>query len=1497
MPRKSIILVIFVFNNALHRPMIKLRTASRGIIGFILGLFLTLALLLQLPFFQRAMGGWVADALSDKVGAPVSVGSVQLGLNGRIVVQDLRVLDRQGRLLLTSNRVAARLNLWSLLKKQVRIGNAQLIGMEAHLVQERPDTATNFQFLVDAFSSRSDKPGSLDMSVGQLIVRRAHVTWNQQWKPVTPGKFNPAHLDLSQLNTTLQLNVMRPDSMNIEVKRFDAREHSGLAITSLKTNYAANKQGAALSDMELAMPGSRFFVPRITLGKRPSPIQLELQGTLAARDFAPFYPPLAHQSHSALVNIQASLSGDTLSIHNLSAREMQGLADVRLSGQAIRLGSSLDSLQAHVDIQRCDLSTSLATPYVRHPLLRRAADIQLSGPLSWDCGKAEADLTMTSPYGKLSVEGTRQRNGNIDVKAHTDGLELQSLLEGTAQVPVTHLEMTARATGNPKEELNIEIDAPRLATTATQLHNIHASGKMDARGTCEVEASVKDNKLSFESIHIFDTKYTYFRSNIYLFFFDPNALGLTKGHEGENLSAHIKADLQGESWKHPQGTIQLNKLVHSTPTDTVRMGDIHITAHATDASNRHIKLVSPWLEAQLDGNFSDFRQLGSTLQRLGHTYMPILVNAPHTAGDNDWARLRLRLYDATPLKRLADIPLTVNRPLILSASANASSHSAKLSLSAPDTEIGSEHLYETNVELYADKTTLNSDISTKRKTKKSLIALGLNTTSQKNGLNHTISWDNNHTPSIAGSVNINTLFSKAADGRPLLTAKVQPSTVSMADSLWNIHPATLTFHNGTLNVDNLSLAGGSHSVNIHGTASKLETDTLHADIRNLKVEYIFSFFKFRSVEFSGESSGHVTATQLFSSPKIDAQMQLPHLNINGANMGLTDIYVNWGHKPKSIYIDAVLTDLENNSLGLASGYITPSKTAPNHGLDLDIRAEKLNIGFLNKYTKSVFSQLDGRASGYTRIYGPFKTIQLQGDLCVDELQIDVPYVGTTYRAQGDSIHLRPGHIYFPDVTAYDPQGQPGLPGHQAKVRGDLTFTTFNRMQYDVDIEGQNVLGYNFPQPSGSSFWGQVWADGRVHINGEPGRVDININARPTRGTTFTYNMTLPEYMMENQFVHYDSAPLTPSTPTGTDTTHTVLSTPTPNRTADMHINFDLDITPDAQMVLLMDAKAGDRIVIDGNGKIRATYYNKGAFNIYGNYVINRGNYGLTLQNIIHKDFQISPESSITFSGNPLNASLNVTATHTVTGVSLNDLSARATFNNSSARVNCIMNITGQARQPRLDFDFDILNVNDDEKQMIRSLISTEEERNMQVIYLLGIGRFYTYDYQNADQSQSAVAMNSLLSSTLSGQLNQMFQNIIGHRNWNVGASLATGEMGWSDIDVEGSVQGSLLDNRLLINGNFGYRDTPANVKQNNFVGDFDIRYHLTPGGNVSLKAYSETNDRYFTKSSLTTQGVGILLRKDFKNLRDLFTTRRSKRNRNKGNQEKGTPYTPAISQE
>lgn len=193
-----------------------------------------------------------------------------------------------------------------------------------------------------------------------------------------------------------------------------------------------------------------------------------------------------------------------------------------------------------------------------------------------------------------------------------------------------------------------------------------------------------------------------------------------------------------------------------------------------------------------------------------------------------------------------------------------------------------------------------------------------------------------------------------------------------------------------------------------------------------------------------------------------------------------------------------------------------------------------------------------------------------------------------------------------------------------------------------------------------------------------------------------------------------------------------------------------------------------------------------------------------------------------------------------------------------------MNISGTPQAPHIDFDLDLPTVSNEAEQMVRTVINSEEEMNQQVVYLLSIGRFYMQDNNNSSnqenqQNQTSLAMQSLLSGTISQQINSLLGNLVKNTNWTFGANISTGDEGFNNAEYEGLLSGRLLNNRLIINGQFGYRDN-ANATTS-FIGDFDVNYLLLPNGNISLKVYNQTNDRYFTKSSLNTQGIGLIMKK------------------------------------
>jgi hypothetical protein len=396
-------------------------------------------------------------------------------------------------------------------------------------------------------------------------------------------------------------------------------------------------------------------------------------------------------------------------------------------------------------------------------------------------------------------------------------------------------------------------------------------------------------------------------------------------------------------------------------------------------------------------------------------------------------------------------------------------------------------------------------------------------------------------------------------------------------------------------------------------------------------------------------------------------------------------------------------------------------------------------------------------------------------------------------------------------------------------------------------------------------------------------IDVSLTTGPN--TSFTYVSGVTTEATSNQFITFvDKTPKRIQDMVETNFYHysdAIKEKEEDGPPMDLYINMMVDATPDAQMRVIMDPVSGDNITARGNGNIQVNYYNKGDFRMFGNYIIDNGVYKLSMQEIIRKDFNLQQGGTVSFSGDPYYANLDLKAIYTVNSASLSDLSTDATLNQSTVKVNCIMNLTGSLANPTITFDLDLPAVSEEDRELVRSATSTEEQMNTQIIYLLTIGKFYTYDYGNNNQSN---ATSSLAFSTLSGQLNNMLSQWTENKNWNIGANLSTGQEGWSNVEAEAILSGRLLNNRLLINGNFGYRE---NVMANtNFVGDFEAIWLLTKNGDFRLRGYNQTNDRYFTKSTLTTQGIGFIYNKDFDKWSDLVQWFFKNRNRNKQKNDK-----------
>lgn len=1476
--------------------------------------YLLALLLLNIPAIQTRMSAVIASQLSDFLHTEIRIGRTDIGLLNRVILDDVLIMDQQNDTLLRAARLTAKPDILSILQGRIVINNAQLFGCYVNIYQNNPKGKTNLQFLLDAFASKdTTQKKDLNLRISSILIRRGEVRFNKRYMPETPGRFNPNHLHVRQLSTSIALKAFTKDSLNFQVKRLSFNEQSGLELKKLHFKVLANRHQASLEELELQLPGSNLLIHKLKATYPDTPQKtgwdkwleglhagIEINHSqIALNDLACFVPAL----RGFLEPVHLEISGEWRNEHVLFDRIHLYTKDEEMNLQsrlllynvrnAEKRGINASTLSLNIQKELWhflpdNMQQKLSKVW---PFVERAEFIHYNGDLQVNRNSLRTNGKLACSAGEIKLNGTFNGTRQFKGAIATDNFLLGNIIDPDGNFGNLAFDMNLDGNLEHKiPQVQAKGNIRRFEYNGYNYQNIQIDGNYGQQGF-EGNVSMDDPNGAIRlngSINPY-LKEPEVNLSVALENVSPHELKLSDKYEGMLFSTEVQADFSGLKADELNGNLTVNRLTVSKNEETKDFGSIILDWHKGEQREKNIQLQSDFLQASVEGDFT-FKDLISNLKHSASDYLPGIIDEQPRKESNCKFNTAIHIQNLDFLTFIWGTPIQFSQAAYINASYNSKHDLVQVHASVPHVVYGNENIKDLSINYSGSNGFLTGGLSLSREMNKNMVRFGVQTDIRDGILYNDLHWSIPNNKKYSGSIAASTLFETTAEKKKRTVVNFQPSEIVINDSVWQVHPSKVEIEPGSVWIRNFLIdQSDKRYLSVNGSVSKNQNDTLVANLKDINLQYVFNIINFHAVEFDGYATGRVYAHNLIQDPTVEAFLNVQDFTFNLAQMGNMNAYAKWKKSEKSIYLNSLMNDPQESSMTCVEGTITPGHE-PGSGLDLEISAENTNLYFLNQYTAGIFTNLRGRTTGKLRVFGPFKAIDLDGDMMVNHARMKVDILNTEYHMYNNMVRIRPGRIIFDNAMIYDRDGGSAIEGHKAVLNGELRHEHFSKMTYDIDIETDRLLAYDQEDFGDELFCGTAIASGHVGIKGSPGILNVDIDAWPEENTLFMYNLSRPDVLTENEFVKFVSRqekqkktlPVLHDIGEMKDESHNIVPSvkqeTEENGGSDVRVNFNLHITPRASMRILMDARAGDYISIKGNGNIKASFYNKGKFQMYGTFTVSEGIYKLSLQDVIRKDFILSPGGNIVFGGDPNEATLNLQAVYSVPSVSLNDLSSGTTFSQNNVRVNCLMNIQGKAKQPHISFDFDIPNVNEDEKRMVKSLISTEEEKNMQIVYLLGIGRFYTYDYNNPNQSQSSVAMKSLLSSTLSGQLNEMLSNIIGNNNWNIGTNLSTGEQGWSDMDVEGLLSGRLLNNRLLINGNFGYRDNTNTYKSSNFIGDFDIQWLLTPSGNLSLKAYSETNDRYFTKSSLTTQGIGLQFKKDFSSWKDLFRINR-RRNR------------------
>ncbi len=1475
----------------------------------------TLYVVMTLPPIQNKAKEIGERELHKLLNTNVKIGSIIFSPFNRVTLRNIVIEDAKGDTAAYIKRLGAGINIREIINNQnIEINYTELIGLDARISKEAPDAPLNIQPIIDALKpkEKNKPPTVFNLKINTVVIRNTQLKYDIVNTEKDSTKLDTNHLHIYDFNADLQLPRIKNDDFTVDIKRFALKEKSGLELSSLKGLFHISSYETLVKGFELLMPNSELYLSDITvnytdwndLKQNYHSIPLNLSiipgSYITPTDFKGLLPQLGRINNridlelfaSGTVNdiqlkkLDISIDNDKMwllcrgKIQNITNKENAIIEFPRINlhgyGQDI---ATIVSNFKNISPKDKQTISNLGKTSININAKGTLKKALLNGLISTSPGNAKINITFNKSHnnspiqlsGEVSTEDfnigqliDNQLLGNIGLNTEFNASIAKSKINGSFVGDISHFQFKNYTYQGIKTLFDLD-DKKINGSLIVNDSNID----MVVAG----EAMFNDKTPSLD-IHI--------EANDIV----PYNLNLLNKYPKHHLSTTVHAEYNGENFNNAIANLSVNDLKFITQEQNgINIKNINIELN-NQHTHQYISLNSDIIDGEVEGCY-DFSSLVHSAKDIISHYLPSLISAEcieATHNEKEHKRLNdfnfnFTIKDNNEILDFINAPVRLIHPIKIIGDMNHLAHKMNLDIDVPYLQQKNKLIKDTHLSVNIDKSNNLCQLfaTTKIPSKKGETLVNLKCNGTNDRVDTKIDWAINNARGFNGDIMFSSLFQRNDDNTLFTNINIHPSKLVFNDTAWTISPAHIVVNDKSVTVSGFDAYRDNQYIKINGKASENPEDEICLQLLDVNLDYIFETLAINNVAFGGNATGTFYASNLFSKePRLSTPgLKVDQLSYNYSVLGDAIIESHWDAEEKGVAINADISQ-SNGYKSYINGAIFPM----NDSLDLKFRTQKINVGFMLPFMSAFAKEVNGYASGNARLWGKFKTIDMTGDIYAEDLKLKIDFTNTYYTAT-DSIHLKPGYIGFKDVKLTDAYGNNALLG------GYLKHTCFKRPEFEFNItKARNFLSYDETPERNPIWYGRIFGNGEASVKGKPGEVNIIVDMNTAPKSTFTFVLSDQLEANEYTFITFrdrdklnsvNSSPVDSTLIKVRELEDRIAQTQKQSTSKTKYtLDIQVDANPDAEMILVMDPVGGDRIKARGDGKLHLIYDSDNEKDIFlsGKYQIEEGKYNFTLQDIIVKEFIINNTSSITFNGDPYAAILDVEAAYAL-NANLTDLDESFAQDKDLARTNipvhAIILVNGDMRQPNIDFNLRFPSITDNNiENKVNSIISTKDMMNRQIIYLLALNRFYTPEYMSSTTKGNELA--SVASSTISSQLSSMLGEL--SDNWSISPNFRSDKGDFSDVEVDLALSSRLLNNRLLFNGNFGYRDKTMN--ENTFIGDFDIEYLLNRAGNIRLKAYNRYNDQnYYLKTAPTTQGVGIVFRRDFDKIFNFLNTQKA----------------------
>ena len=684
---------------------------------------------------------------------------------------------------------------------------------------------------------------------------------------------------------------------------------------------------------------------------------------------------------------------------------------------------------------------------------------------------------------------------------------------------------------------------------------------------------------------------------------------------------------------------------------------------------------------------------------------------------------------------------------------------------------------------------------------------------------------------------------------------------------WSFSPKNkISITKDYLNIDNFELFDGFRKIYLEDDDNR----GLELALENFDLDLLNLVLKDKRFILSGLSKVKVNIEDIFAKNKeIYATVNIPEFYINKDPYGNIDMSLEMDEKKKA-KVDLLLGE-----------FFTAKAT-----LDLEkkiiqgkARLKDAPLKILEYILAKGIQNTQGVVDAQVDIGGGFKDFEFKGEGTVHEGQTKIIYTGVTYYFDNQKFTISEKNIDFTGAEITDARNNP------ATVTGGLYHDRFKKFGVNAVISGENVIGLQTTLADNQDYYGFAIGQIRASFTGSFEKVDMVIDGLTKAGTSLSIPVGNTSGSKQNSTIRFEKRSLNQDSIL--NIANKVLK--------GIDLEMNLTLTPDASISIIFDADKGDIISGVGRGNLQIFVKRTGAFDIFGDYEIESGNYLFTVAQLpVAKPFVVYRGGTIRWTGDPVNTTLNIQAVYK-SRTSLRPFieeylgfASEQLVNQANQRqdVDVILNLGGTLYQPDVSFNLAFPNLVGQLSTLadskLRVLQTNQLELNSQVFGLIMFNNFLPSNRVSDVLGYGGIQTIGIntLSEFLSSQLSLYITNLInlalvengllagvdfeiGVRNNTGGVSNLTNNNVWPDeIQFRLKNRFKFLDERVTLNMGGNYIFENQGLTYNQMLPDFSLELILTEDRKLKARIYGR--QELIVQNTLSPKvGVGLAYRTEF----------------------------------